>query len=191
MAWPAGDDQQILRALAALWQAPGISGPWNTPMEFPDDAAIVTTLDRESDLKSYGLLTLKSGVEIGCIVFVVLQENPGNKTRLDWLFIAIYHGMQQRAFNVVDSDRFHHDNPWLAQIDEHYLEIAERVYMAAPFEVAIIDFEGSTPFRDIREGLTKIQRYGSGYLTPSGNVWGEQTSGWIERASDLLWLPPR
>jgi hypothetical protein len=134
---------------------------------------------------------LKNGVEMGCIVFAILEEHAANTTGHDWLFVAIYYGMQQRAFNVIESDYIRRDNPWLAQIDEQYLQIAERVYAVAPFMAALIDFEGPAPFGDIHEGLAEIQRYGSGYLMPGSSVQVDNRREWVERASDLRWLPPR
>ncbi len=191
MAWPAGDDRQILSALAALWRAPGVSGPWNTPTEFSQRSAITTTLDRESGSKNYGLLTLENDTAAGCIVFTILKEKPASGTGLDWLFVAIYRGMQQRAFNFIYSDRFRHDNPWLEQIDKHYLAIAERVYITVPFVFAIINFEGPASFDGSQDSLAEIQRYGSGCLLPNNEIWRWRTAGWIERASGLRWLPPR
>lgn len=191
MVWATSDDRQILNALEALWRGPEISGPWNDPADFPDDTASIEALDREAGLKHFGLLTLENGVEVGCIVFTILEENAANTAGHDWQFIAIYYGMQQRAFDLVESDHMRRDNPWLAQIDEQYLQIAERVYAVAPFMAALIDFEGSAPFGNIQEGLAEIQRYGSGCLMPSSSVQGEPKRAWVGRASGLHWLPPQ
>jgi hypothetical protein len=97
----------------------------------------------------------------------------------------------ERAFDFNYSDRLRRDNPWLRKVDEHYLDIAERINTIAPFTFAIIDFEGLPPFDGSRDILTEMQAYGGGCLLPNNETWVGRTAGWIERSSGLRWLPPR
>lgn len=170
MAWPAGDDRQLLSAIDALWKAPGIAGPWEIPSQYPEISPIVTALDREGGLKDYGLLILADQTEVGCIVFTTLKEKPYGTGTLDWLFVAIYRGMQQKAFDFVYSDRLRNDNPWLMMIDGQYLSLAERIYTAAPFAFAIVDFEGSALFEHSHELPDRIQPYGSSCLVHNSGI---------------------
>ncbi|HEY8598596.1 MAG TPA: hypothetical protein VIL85_09210 [Thermomicrobiales bacterium] len=191
LAWPGGDDRQILQALEALWQVPGFAGPWERLSQYPDTSPIGSTLDRDGSIKVYGLLTLADHTQLGCIVFTILEEKPGNTDTLDWLFIAIYHGMQQKAFDFVYSDQLRRDNLWLTEVDEQYLRIAEHIYSVVPFTVAVIDFEGPVPLDRSSDLSEMVSRCGSGCLLPANNGLEHWSShDWAVRQSGLRWLPP-
>jgi len=79
-------------------------------------------------------------------VFAILQEKAPLADRLDWLFVVIHRGMQQKTFDFVYRDQLRKANPWLTRIDEQYVSLAEQIDRAAPFAFAVVDFDGPTPF---------------------------------------------
>lgn len=191
IAWPPGSDQQILSAIVALWRAPGIAGPWRSPSHYPELSPIATTFNRETGISDYGLLTLADGTGIGCIIYTVQDEYPTADSDWDWLFVGIYRGMQERAFDFVYADRLRKVNPWLESIDARYLAIADCIFETAPFSFATIDFEGFALFDRRDDILTELYKYGMGCLLPYINPWKRRTEGWLERPSGLRWLPSR
>lgn len=123
-------------------------------------------------------------------MFAILQEKAPLTDRLDWLFVVIHRGMQQKTFDFVYRDQLRKANPWLTRIDEQYVSLAEQIDRVAPFAFAVVDFDGPTPFDHSHELPDKIQSYGSGCLLHKSGIWGDITEGWVLRRSGLYWLPP-
>jgi hypothetical protein len=193
MAWAPGDDARLLKALRALAAASGLRGPWASPSHFPVPTAPPMTLDRESGYKGYGLLRLRDGTEVGCLLLAFLSghDPKGDDANADWLELAVMRGMQERAFGVVYSDHFRQDNPWLAQLDAHYLALAEAVYSAAPFTFAVIDHEG-LHFGSSPQAIIAAQIDRGGLLLPPPTFARVALhEGWVTLRSGLRWFPPR
>jgi hypothetical protein len=190
MAWPAGNDGQMLQAIRALWSASSINGPWQKREDFPGLSDPPRSLDRENGHESYGLLTLGNGTELPSFLFTVLAEAAASATEFDWLFLVIYRGAQERTFNFVYSENLRLDNPWFEQIDATYLAIAESVYAVSPFNFAILDHEGPAPFEETKNVIEVIQQYGSGCLLPVHRLPRPIPAGWNMRPSGLFWYLP-
>src|SRR5262249_8824943 len=90
-------------------------------------------LPRDSMLSLYGLLRLPDGREAACSSFVV-RPNDGS----DSLSLHLPGGMLERLFPVSYNPMSVKRNPWLSDIEGLFVDIAEWVYDAAPFEVAVL-----------------------------------------------------
>ncbi|MDB5056585.1 MAG: hypothetical protein JWO59_57 [Chloroflexi bacterium] len=113
----------------------------------------------------------------------MVREEQGS----DWLDFCIPSGMLAMIFSI-DYHWFHETNPWLQEIDQILLRMADAVYNAAPFDLALIGADVSGWLRADEARTTDLER--GGILVPSILVERLKPSG----ASTILstgvhWFP--
>ncbi len=151
-------------------------------LEAVPQVRLPVALDPTGPESLYGLLRLADGTELG-ITCVFVREEGGS----DWLDFCIPTGILQLVFPR-DYPLFASTNPWLAEIDRVLLELANTVYAAQPFDLALIGEEvsgqgdaGQVTATDVANG---------GYLLPAGllqRLHPEVPS--VRLSSDLHWFP--
>ena len=150
--YPAGDDRRLLAALRGLWSDGCLSGPLDSPYNYPveeitllsvpapDEPALraITAVPLPDSLDAcgpdhlYGLMTIPSYPTIGIDCSIVREEQGS-----DWLSLSIPTGMLEHIVTV-DYSLSHEKNPWMDDVDESFLRLADSVYAAAPFDLALI-----------------------------------------------------
>jgi hypothetical protein len=145
---PAGDDVRLRRALAALWRAPLLEGVW-TEQEYQHRV----TADAELPLygrRQHGLLRLPGLPPTACIALVVREggsDDPDDEPPpapdvpfADWLDLCIPMGMLERVFPVIWPLEVA-ANPWLTDLNDALVQLAEAVYIATSYNLALIGEE--------------------------------------------------
>lgn len=181
--YPRGDDARLLRAVAAMWASPLLHGPWPEREQLGRTPASPQRLDAEGFNRLYGVLHLPQGTTIGCGSLTVREEQGA-----DWLDFYLPMGMLERMFPITyPLDRAR--NPWRSSVDQVLVDMAGRVYQAAPFDLALIGEEvsGSASAR----ALTTDELAERGVLLPAAVVHEFKPRGTpIPLASGLTWFPP-
>jgi hypothetical protein len=150
--YPAGDDTRLLAALHDLWSDGNLAGPLESPYNYPEEELTLLSVPApdEPALQAitavplpdrfgpgdpdhlFGLMTIPSYPAIGIECFTVREEQGS-----DWLYLGIPTGMLEHIVSV-DYSLSHEKNPWMDDVDEHFLRLADSVYAAAPFDLAIV-----------------------------------------------------
>lgn len=184
---PAGDDRRLLEALGAVWRAPGLRGPWPRP----DAGAGARPVDVHLPLafedvqRLYGVLHLAGHGPLGCLSVVVREESPGGA---DWLDVSVPTSMLRHEFPV-RYPLIRTDNPWLREIDRALLLIADAVYAAAPFALALVGEEASG-WTSAREITAEYVAQAGGCLLPPALAHRLRLDGAAAVSpSGLRWFP--
>lgn len=180
---PTGDDERLLRAMQRLWDYPALTGPWTSREAFGHPPAVPATVLQSDPVPLYGVLELDDGREIGCVSHVIREEGGS-----DWLDLSLPTGMLESVFQV-EYPLAEDTNPWLAELDEAFVLIAEWLYAEAPFQVAIIGEEVSG-FTSATEMNTDEVASG-GFILPRP-LWDrlQPGAGYRVRSHDLRFVPP-
>lgn len=158
-------DQLFLRATEKLWRHPGLTGPWPSREQYGNSIQITPDmLPRDSTLSLYGLLKLQDGREAACYSFAV-RPNDGS----DSLSVCLPSGMLERLFPVSYNPMSVKRNPWLSHIEGLLANVAEWVYGAAPFELAVLGESASALAVDAAE-LTSEALSSGGFILPD-ELW--------------------
>jgi hypothetical protein len=159
------EDQQLFRAAERLWRYPALTGPWPSREAYGHSIDITPDmLPRDSMLFLYGLLQLQDGREAACYTYVV-RPNDGSDT----LSLCLPKGMLEQLSPVVVNPMSVARNPWLRDIESLLVEIAEWVYGAAPFELAVLG-EHATGFAVDAVELTSEMLSSGGFILPD-ELW--------------------
>lgn len=182
--YPRGDDARLLRALAAMWASPLLRGPWPEREQLGRAPTPPQRLEVEGSNRLYGLLQLPGALSIGCLSLTVREEHGS-----DWLDFCLPTGMLQLAFPVRYPMK-REDNPWLPAVDQVLLSMAERVYQASPFDMALIGEEASGQLR--AQELTAVALARGGVLVPPSltHQLGSSSAA-VALPNGLHWFPWR
>lgn len=140
--------QRPTSALAALWNHPllegPVAGPYHdslsplTPVPFPP------TLENMNAL--YGFLRIPQRRTVGCLTWII-SESDGPipevaQRHIVSVILAIPTGMLDLAYPVA-YPIVGATNPWIDEFEHILLRIAETVYQAAPFDLAVVGEEAA------------------------------------------------
>lgn len=192
---PGGNDDRLLTAIQTMWQSPGLTGAWYRLQDYSTPTQTLRQLPEEG-ARLYGLIDVSEGKAVGCLSVTVREENGS-----DWLDLCIPTGMLELAFTVryplfmgfaVGKDPPKLDewgvNPWLEDVDNAFMQIAETVYAAAPFDFAIYGEEVSG--WAAANTVTVEQLSQGGYLiSPNIFDWLQPNVSARSLPSGLLWVP--
>lgn len=134
---PAGDDERLLRAVKRLWEHRALTGPWTEREGFGAAPAMPASILHAGPAPCYGAFALRGGREIGCVSHVVREEGGS-----DWLTLSLPTAMLGLAYRVA-YPLTAELNPWLVEVDEVLLDVAEWLHAVIPFELAIVGEEVS------------------------------------------------
>jgi hypothetical protein len=183
---PKGDDERLLKAIAAIWGSPLLTGPWQDRNQFGEASFLPDSLEFDSDNHLYGVLELPNRQSLGCLTVLVRESDDSDST--DRVDFCIPTGMLDLVFPV-SYPLARSDNPWMKLIDPILLSLAERVYQASPFDMASIGEEVSGNPR--RSTLSESTLVHGGIVLPSAfaKTFAASNAA-IALPSGLHWFPP-
>jgi hypothetical protein len=155
---PGGNDEQVERALNALWSSPQLQGPW---LHKEDLGQPPVQISAESE-RLYGTLSLPENKIVGCETFTIREEDGS-----DWLNLSVPTAMLASLNWYYDPLGMGYSSR-LKLVDATYAEIADRVHRAAPFAFAELGLEvsGEHYQATLTTGQMLASRGYSGYLLP-------------------------
>ncbi len=165
---PGVGTRQLLTALRTLWQHPLLEGPVLGPYAEQVPTLTPTTIPSvlENMSSLYGVFHLPHGKAVGCLSSVLC---PGTEPMEEvaarcacWVLLYIPSAMLERAYSVeypIESAT----NPWIDQVDQQLLDVAEFVYQTIPFNLAVLGEEAAA-FKDAAGELTAERLAQGGYL---------------------------
>jgi hypothetical protein len=181
---PVGDDQQLLKAVQAFSEIPCLTSLWFERTSFGGPPDMLQSLERFGGPTLYGLLEVDQSQRIGCLLKII-REQDGS----DWLDFSIPTGMLELVFDV-DYPLLVGNNPWIPQVDQILLDIAEAVYQSSPFNLAIIGEEVSGFVTANKITPDYLER--GGYIVPQDIMRRfRQVPPSVRLNDDLQWFPIR
>lgn len=154
---PKGEDARILDALRAMWKAPDVEGAWAWK-DYVQRHDLSELVEFEGFQHGYGLLHLPGRRPIGCGSVVSREDD---ELGADWLVFYVPTGMLELVVSVEYPLWPRARNPWMDELDGVLLQMAQRIYAAAPFQLALIG-EEVTGFS--RGDHLRPEDVGGGYL---------------------------
>lgn len=211
---PIGQADLAVRALKALWAAPRVAGPWSERSKVG-----IAPPDRRAPLDGCGQITLDDGVTVGFFVSAISEKDAydgspsteqvrfhgGFGEGADWLTIGVPFPMFGASSN--DAWGLSIGSPHVQALCDAYVEIADAIFLTAPFRCAVIGEEASgcwrspTPRRialavpdhgpDAVLTSEIIESRGGFFLSPA--LWAEIGAHVepVKLRSGLLYVPPR
>jgi hypothetical protein len=123
---PKSDDARILDALRAMWKAPAVEGVWSWKDYAQRHNLLSEPMDFERFQYGYGLLRLPGRQPIGCISFVIREDN---ELGADWLAFSVPTGMLSLVESVEHPLWPRHRNPWMDELDGVLLQMAQGIML--------------------------------------------------------------
>lgn len=155
---PKRNDDRLHSAVESLLGFQGIEGAWASR----EDLGKTPPHEWSLEQSQIGYCVVKFGVgTLGAVVHIVREENDGP----DWLDLCVPTGMLEQVVPV-QYPLTELENPWMAGLDRDLISVAEHVYRAVPFDLAIVGEECSG-FTNTVEA--EVEHFDKGvYLLSSG-----------------------
>jgi len=179
--FPGGNDVRLLNAVNAIWNERALSGPWLSQDGFLGTDRMPESLDDVTHL--YGLLKLSKEHAVGCYTITHRQTDDS-----DWLKFCIPLTMLSLTYPV-EYPLYRLDNPWLDEIAQVFIRLAQLVYDYYPFNLAIVGEDISGEMTERKISLTDI-RSGGFFIPP---ILYERLRVSIDGGilpGGLRWVPP-
>lgn len=128
------DDIRLLRGLRSVWTSPLVDGPLSSPSGEPPPAVDEALLDNDPIPHLVGAIQI-SNHWVGCTVMGLRWES-------DWLCIAIPEGMLE-LIRPLHYPMHSEGNFWLHDVERVLADVADHVYRAVPFELAVLGEEAT------------------------------------------------
>jgi hypothetical protein len=156
---PGGNDEQVERALNALWTSPQLQGPWLHKDDLGQPPVKIST----ESWQLYGTLSLPENKIVGCATFTIREEDGS-----DWLNLCVPTAMLASLNWYYDRTSGIGYSSRLKLVDATYAEIADRVHTVAPFQFAELGLEVSGEHYEatLTSGQMLASGGYSGYLLP-------------------------
>jgi hypothetical protein len=182
---PKGDDARILDALRAMWKPPDVEGVW-ARKDYVQRHNLSELLGFERFQHGYGLLRLPGHRQIGCCSDVIREDD---ELGADWLAFSVPTGMLELVVSVEHPLWPRVRNPWMDKLDGVLLQMAQRIYAASPFQLALIGEECS--------GLSRADQLRPEEVVRGGYLVGPEafdrlrlrTARMVTLACGLRWFP--
>ncbi|WP_010095594.1 hypothetical protein [Ornithinibacillus scapharcae] len=133
---PCGDDQRINKALRSLDKSPFFTGLWRERTDYQQSPASLPIIIEENSVSPfYGALHISDGKLLPCCISVIRVPEES-----DWLDISIPLASLELfyPFNYPLTKEL---NPWLSQVDELLINLAETIFAQSPFDLAFVGEE--------------------------------------------------
>lgn len=143
---PFGDNQRINEALSALCKSNFFNGIWEDKKDYQRNfISLPINIEEDSCHSFYGTLSLSNESRLPCMINVNRVKNES-----DWIDILIPQSAFQKIYPYIYPITIEL-NPWLKEINEIYVQLAENIYNKSPFDLAMIGEEvsGHTNQEDI------------------------------------------
>ncbi|MER1959451.1 MAG: hypothetical protein ABS942_18875 [Solibacillus sp.] len=171
---PVGNNNKINDVLIALQNCPFFDGLWEKRDNFKKDIlTLPLEIENDSVTSIYGTVLVSDEITLPCVVTIIRINEES-----DWLDIAIPQAILEKIYPYkypLTSEL----NPWLKQVDEVLIKLAEFIYKHSPFNLAIIGEEvsGYTNHQDITiEHIKNITCLGTVSLQERLEVQGKELS---------------
>jgi hypothetical protein len=179
--YPGGNDVRLYNAVNAIWNLNALSGPWLHPDGFLGTDRMPESLDEASHL--YGLLKITQSRAVGCYTTTVREKDDS-----DWLKFCLPVSMLSLFYNVQEP-LAQYNNPWLREIDDIFIRLAQLVYDYYPFNLAIVGADIGSELTERNLSLSDVKS--GGFFIPPilyerlrMNIEGQILPG------GLRWTPP-
>ena len=175
LEYEAGDPNGVVPGLQQLWRLEMLEGCY---LERQTDPAEQPRVDFEPSLVErdhlYGLARVPGGVQIACGT-IPIREGEGR----EWLVLYCPVSALERAYPVggFPFDRTNHDS-WRVPLENWFVEIARRIFPAAPFRIGLVGFEVSGDFTRadfLASGVPATRWFGILVPTDEGFIWAPRT----------------
>jgi hypothetical protein len=177
------DDARLLRALEVVWSDPRLRGPWTEPAGINRKPPVRLSLLGEG-FNLYGVLWLMDGVEVGVLTCIVREVGA---TGSDWLDLSLPTGILEPlgvAYSLDPSA-----DAMLGRLDAIFLEAADRLHAAVPFDFALVGEEASGQMHAADLSREWVEEHGGCLLSPA--LWEDLAprASAKQLASGLRWVP--
>lgn len=185
----SAQENVVQRALTLLWSDPHLEGPWSrrelVGLQPPVPAAL-----REEPFALYGSLLLSQASRIGCMSWLV--RDPSRQDA-DSLTLSVPAGMLHPLGLVAPlglGEPFDPgDDPVLVSLNECFLAIAQRLYAAVPFDLALLGEEAAV--QNSLRNITGqwVEQHGGCLLSPALRARLAPHVPVRQLRSGLCWIP--
>jgi hypothetical protein len=181
----ATDEAYLVKAMHAVWAMPSLHGPYVGPYNGHGEALHPVTLPEMLDpveaTHMYGVLELPEGTFVGCCL-IASRTDSGK-----WFGFYIPAGMLALVYQLDYTFQLE-SNPWMEEIDQALLDIAQEIYVAAPFALAAIGEEAFVGPSGADLTVDKLDK-GTYILSPSLFEKLRPPSEWVVLRTGLRWHP--
>ncbi|TFB24086.1 hypothetical protein E3U55_04540 [Filobacillus milosensis] len=143
---PVGDDKRLNDALKSLEKSNVINGIWKEQEDYQKKrVSLPIEIEEDSVNQYYGTLLISDGNTLPCVITIIRVD-----VESDWLDVSI----PQAAFEKAYPYKYpltENLNPWLNEVAETFIKLAEIIYEQSPFDLAMIgeEISGYTNQEDI------------------------------------------
>lgn len=135
---PSGNNKRINEALVTLEKSQFFNGIWRERSAFQrDSTSLPIAIEANSVTSLYGILYISDETVLPCLITVTCVPEES-----DWLDISIPQAILERIF-AIKYPLIKELNPWLSEIDNIFIQIAEMIFAQSPFDLAFIGEEVS------------------------------------------------
>lgn len=135
---PVGNNNKINDALIALQNCPFFDGLWKERENFNKDIlTLPLEIEDDSATSYYGTLFVSDKITLPCVITIIRVNEES-----DWLDIAIPQAILEKKYPY-KYPLTRELNPWLEQVDEVLIKLAELIYKHSHFNLAMIAEEVS------------------------------------------------
>lgn len=132
----SGDDNRLNQALMALQNFKSFNGLWRESQHFKSySISLPIKLNEDSVNQFYGTISMTDGKTLPSLISLIRVEGES-----DWLDLSIPQSTLQQ-FYPCQYPLTKKLNPWLAEVDEILIKLAETIFYQSPFEIAMIGEE--------------------------------------------------
>jgi hypothetical protein len=141
------DERRLREAVATLWKSGLVEGPWLSIEEIGVGPTV--PLDQLSLEESWAYGLIVGEKPLACVMHCI-RESGGS----DWLDVSVSSPILESVLGIKDLSELD-DDPRLEPVDESFAKIADRIYSAVPFELALIGEEvsGTAYARSLARGV--------------------------------------
>ena len=133
---PVGNNKRINEALVALQNCNFFDGIWQEREHLQNNAiSLPIKIGNDSVNQFYGTVFLSDEFSLPCVITIIRTEEES-----DWLDIAIPQVILEKLYTY-KYPLTKELNPWLEQVDEVLIKLAEMIYKHSPFDLAMIGEE--------------------------------------------------
>lgn len=185
------DDARLQHALDVLWSDPCLEGPWSERDSVGDGPPAPPAL-AEPPFALYGRLTVTRASRVGCVSWVA-RDSGGRGS--DSLTLSVPAGMLRPLGLTAPlglGEPFDPGaDPVLAALNERFLEVADRLYAAVPFDLALLGEEAAVQNSSADLTGAWVEEHGGCLLPPALRERLAHSVPARQLGSGLRWVPFR
>lgn len=175
---------ELSALMERLWTASTLRGPFAGPYALAtnalDPAPPATAASESGSLEQYGLIEIQRQRFVGC------------KTRLsagDWFYLCIPMGMLDLVYSISYPLTLENNLHWMREADMVLIDIAQHLYSAAPFNLAVVGEEAGAVYPRAKDITQSELDHGGCLISPSLFERMHLSSTWQVLPTGLRWRP--